>query len=232
MTSIIHAVGFIVTSAIVVLVFIFAIADLAARLEFIQEKLPWLQRWLEKRSSVVYLLVVAIFLQVLFLSELKDKEISPIPAVSLPPFATIPAPIIHEEDRSIIQEVNRPTVAPVVRSEPSLRDRANKLANELQAFTEERDKHLPSYTESGTLTLEQRQAIEAPQRDYRQETYKLYDERFSVRVVTIVQEFKAMGVDVSQIESCAAYGLCPTMPIPIQLHALAARLDDNGNVRR
>jgi hypothetical protein len=52
---------------------------LAARLEFIQEKLPWLQRWVEKRSSVVYLLVVAIFLQVFFLSELKDKEVPPVP---------------------------------------------------------------------------------------------------------------------------------------------------------
>jgi hypothetical protein len=74
MPSIIHAVGFIVTFAIIVLAFIFAVADTAARLEFIQEKLPWLQRWLEKRSSVVYLLVVAIFLQVLFLSELKDSR--------------------------------------------------------------------------------------------------------------------------------------------------------------
>jgi hypothetical protein len=77
MLSTTHAVGFIVTAAIVALAFIFAFVDLAARLEFIQEKLPWLQRWLERRSSVVYLLIIAIYLQVLFLAELKRKEVPP-----------------------------------------------------------------------------------------------------------------------------------------------------------
>jgi hypothetical protein len=129
-------------------------------------------------------------------------------------------------------QVQKSPAVPVVHHESSLRDRANKLANELQSFNDDRDKHMPGYSESGPLTFEQRQAIEAPYNAYRQQTYKLYEERFSVRVVTIVQEFKALGVDVSQIENCAAAGLCPTMPIPIQLHALAARLDDNGNVRR
>jgi hypothetical protein len=231
MPSIIHAVGLIVTTAIVVLVFIFVIADSAARLEFIREKLPWLQPWLEKRSSVVYLLVVAIFLQAFFLSELKDKEIPPVPIFS-PVFTTIPAPVIHEEDRTIVQEVNRPTVAPVLRREPSLRDRATELADELEAFTEERDKHMPPMYVRREMSPEERQAAQAPQLAYRQENYKIYYERFSVRVLTVVAEFKALGLDVSSIENCAASGMCSPTPIPIELHALAARLDDDGNVRR
>jgi hypothetical protein len=98
MLSITHAVGFIVTAAIVALAFIFAFVDLAARLEFMQQKLPWLQRWLERRSSVVYLLIIAIYLQVLFLAELKRKEVPPVPIFS-PYFRSIPAPIIEEPDR-------------------------------------------------------------------------------------------------------------------------------------
>jgi hypothetical protein len=231
MEPVLHAIGFIVTSAIIALVFIFVFADLAARLEFIQQKLPWLQRWLEKRSSVVYLLVVAIFLQVFFVSELKDKELPSVPIFS-PVFATIPAPIIREEEQYANQGVNKIPMSPVVQREPSLRDRANKLANELQAFTDQRDKHMPEIHESVPITSEQRQAIENPWRTYQQETYQLYDKRFSVRVVTVVAEFKARGIDVSPIENCAASGVCAPTAIPVELHALAARLDDNDDVRR
>jgi hypothetical protein len=230
--AVLHAVGFIVTSAIVLLVVIFLIAGAAVRLEFIRDKAPWLQHWLERRHSVVYLLMVAIFLQLGLLSELMLKEVPPIPIISSPLIATIPAPIIQDEARYEKQEVNKTTVLPILQRQPSLRDRANKLADELQDFTRGREKHLPEVHEKEGMTSEQVQAELLPQRTYQQETEKIYLDRFSLRVVTIVQEFKAMGVDVSQIEGCAAYGICPTMPIPIQLHAFAARLDDNGNLRR
>jgi hypothetical protein len=224
MEPVLHAVGFIVTSAIVLLVVAFVIADAAARLEFIRDKLPGLQRWLEKRNSVVYLLVVAIFLQVGFLSEFMLRDMPEVPVFRPPAFATIPAPIIQQQDR--------PAAVPMLRHELSLRDRAIKLAKELQAFTDQRDKHFPPLYENGPMTPEQVQLATAPQFNYRQETDKLYDQRFSVRVVTVVAEFKALGLDVSPIENCAAAGMCSPTPIPVELHALAARLDDNGNVRR
>jgi hypothetical protein len=165
------------TTAIIVLVVIFVIADSAARLEFIREKLPWLQPWLEKRSSVVYLLVVAIFLQAFFLSELKDKEVPPVPIFS-PVFTTIPAPIIREEVPNANQGVNKTTVPPALQREPSLRDRANKLANELQDFISERDKHSPEVHEKEGMTSEQVQAELLPWRTYQQETEKVYIDLF------------------------------------------------------
>lgn len=64
-------------------------------------------------------------------------------------------------------------------------------------------------------------AVLTPQRAYQQQTYELYEKRFSVQVVTVVQEFKALGIDVS-IENCAAVGVCSPIPISVELHALAA----------
>jgi hypothetical protein len=139
---------------------------------------------------------------------------------------------LMKKRESRLDQLPVPSRTPVLRYGISLRDRANKLANELQAFDDERDKHYPSTYVNRDMTPEQQRAATAPRFNYQQETYKLYTERFSIRVVTIVQEFKGLGIDVSQIENCAVAGVCPAMPIPIQLHAFAARLDDNGNVRR
>jgi hypothetical protein len=139
---------------------------------------------------------------------------------------------LMEKRESRIEHVSVSAGTPVLRYGSSLRDRANKLANELQAFTDQRDKQLPSFYASRDMSPEQQRAAQSPQLTYQGQTYELYEKRFSVRVVTIVQEFKGLGIDVSSIEACAASGVCSPIPIPIELHALAARLDDNGNVRR
>jgi len=224
MEPILHVLGFIVALVVIVIGVLFAVADSAARLEFIRDKFPGLERWLEKRSSIVYLLVVGIFLQAVFLFELISKEVPEVPTFKPPAFAAIPAPII--------QEMDRPVASPVPLHESSLRDRANKLANELQAFMDKRDKQMSDFSQTITQTPEQQTALRSPYNDFIQETYKMYTDRFSIRVVTIVQEFKALGLDVSSIERCAATGICSPYTLPVALHALAARLDDNGNVRR
>jgi hypothetical protein len=224
METVLQIANLVVTTACVLVGLIFIIGDSAARVEWFRDKFPRLQGWTERKNSVVYLLLVTLVLQVLYISDLGLKEFPPVPNVSLPAFATIPAPIIQQTERSTaVSAPSRGT---------SLRDRANKLANELQAFTDERDKHMPPLIEKGPMTTEQLQAAQAPQYHYLLETYKLYEKQFSVRVVTVVAEFKAHGLDVSPIESCAAAGVCSPTPIPVELHALAARLDDNGNVRR
>ena len=125
------------------------------------------------------------------------------------------------------------TQAPPPHQLASLKDRTNKLAAELDAFERDRVKHgPPGVTITNKMSPEEQQELMAPSQAYNQQTYEIYNKRFAVRVVTIVQEFKAKGMDVSEIENCAANGFCNPTPIPVELRAFASRLDADGNVRR
>jgi hypothetical protein len=222
MESILQTVNVVVTSAVILAAAAFIIGDSAARVEWFRDKFPRLQKVTDRKNSVVYLLLVAIVLQVIYIADLGVKETSSVPNIYLPPFATIPAPVIHEEERPVLAS----------QRELTLRDKANKLADELQDFTNKRDAHLPPIIEKSPMTPDQVQAAAAPQTAYRDETYGLYVKRFEVRVITMVAEFKALGLDVSSIEKCAPFGFCSPTSIPVELHALAVQLDDNDNVRR
>ncbi len=111
----------------------------------------------------------------------------------------------------------------------SLKSRANKLAAELASFEQSRSKGFPDCISSANSTPAQLQACKDAE-IYQQETNMMYSKRFSVRVVSIVQEFKAKGIDVTFVEYCAAYGICNPTPIPIALRAMAIRIDENGDV--
>jgi hypothetical protein len=53
----------------------------------------------------------------------------------------------------------------------------------------------------------------------------------ALRIMEIVQEFKAKGVDVMNIENCAALGWCG-IPLSTQLRAMSERLDGGDHLRQ
>jgi hypothetical protein len=57
-----------------------------------------------------------------------------------------------------------------------------------------------------------------------------YYTRFGPRVLSIVQQYGAKGVDVKMIEMAASNGYMPNN-IVLQLRAFANRLDENGNLK-
>jgi hypothetical protein len=148
-------------------------------------------------------------------AKLNAKPVVPF-QVTIPPITIPPAQVL----------IQPPTPQPGI----SLKGRTNKLATELEAFENGRSKGFPGCIQSANSTPAQLKSCEDA-RVYSQETYKMYTDRFAVRVVTIIQEFKAKGVDVSAIENCAAYGCGGPHPIHLELRAWASRLDDRGDLR-
>ena len=120
---------------------------------------------------------------------------------------------------------------PTVEPESSLRRRALELAGELAAFDKGRSQDYPGYTVTNKMTAEEQDAITKPAKAYDSMTYQLYQQRYAVPTVGIVQEFKAKGMEVSTIEQQAQYGY-RLAELVTSLRAMAGRLDERGNVRR
>jgi hypothetical protein len=136
--------------------------------------------------------------------------------------------VVREEGgRPLNVQVQQP---PVPEPEDSLRKRTLKLAGELATFDKQRAKNFPGYTTTSDMSPQQQRAAMAPAQAYNDSTYKLYEERFAVPTVGIVQELKAKGMDVASIEQIAQYG-SPIKELVTSLRAMAGRLDAQGNVR-
>lgn len=140
----------------------------------------------------------------------------------------IKAEIHKEGDRPVKVEIRQP---PTPEPQDSLRKRALQLAKETDTFWQQRQKSAPGYIVTNKMTPEEQQAKMAPAQAYMAETTRLWGQRFAPNVMGLVQEFKAKGLDVSSVESCAPYGFCQT-PIWLELRMLAGRLDAQGNVKR
>jgi hypothetical protein len=134
---------------------------------------------------------------------------------------------VREEGSRPIKVEMPPTVEP----ESSLRRRALKLAAELAAFDKERSKDYPGYTVTNKMTAAEQEAITKPAKAYDNMTYQLYQQRYVVPTVGIVQEFKAKGMDVSAIEQQAQYGY-RLAELVTSLRAMAGRLDERGDIKR
>lgn len=79
---------------------IFVAADMFGRVDYLKEKVPWLNRILERRGAIAVLLLVTVFLLTGDVFELVIKEV---PDVPLPPIVVIkppPTPIIQQQRES------------------------------------------------------------------------------------------------------------------------------------
>jgi hypothetical protein len=113
----------------------------------------------------------------------------------------------------------------------SLRRRALKIVGQLADFDKERSTGFPGYTVTNKMTPEEQNAVMKPAEAYNRRTYELYQQRFAVPTVGIVQEFKAKGMDVSAVEQQAQDGY-RLAELVTSLRAMAGRLDQRGDVKR
>jgi hypothetical protein len=117
-----------------------------------------------------------------------------------------------------------------VPAETSLKSRALQTADDLDRFFAKRSKNEPSCVQTSSMTAEEQRAIIQPCAKYNLETQNEYA-KFAPTIMSMVQEFKAKGISVQDIENCAPLGFCG-IPISTQLRAFAARLDAKDNVKR
>jgi len=118
-----------------------------------------------------------------------------------------------------------------VPSEGSLKSRALDAASEYERFFRERAKHAPTCTQTSGMSPEEQRATLEPCTKYYFETMGEYQQRFAPNVMAIVEEFRAKGVNVRDIENCAPQGFCG-ITISVQLRAFASRLDAKDNIKR
>jgi hypothetical protein len=116
-------------------------------------------------------------------------------------------------------------------SEASLKIRATQAADEMERFFRSRARHEPTCTQTGKMTPEEQRAVIAPCAKYTGETWDQYAIRFAPKVIAMVEEFRGKGINVKDIETCAAQGFCG-IAISVQLRAFAAQLDAKDNVKR
>lgn len=102
------------------------------------------------------------------------------------------------------------------------------VCSEMEQWVKERLKTNP-FPAAADPTKATPKEMEA-QNTYWQKFSNDYYVRFGPRVLAIVQQYGAKGIDVKMIEQQAAYGSMPN-DIIIKLRAFANRLDDNGNLK-
>jgi len=118
-----------------------------------------------------------------------------------------------------------------VPTETSLKSRALRAANEYERFFRDRTKHAPTCTQASSMSPEEQRAVLEPCNKYTFETMNQYAQRFAPNIMAMVEEFRAKGMSVRDIENCAAQGWCG-IGISVQLRAFSARLDAKDDVRR
>jgi hypothetical protein len=118
-----------------------------------------------------------------------------------------------------------------VPSEVSVKNRAVHMANELERFFQKRAKHQPTCVQTSTMSPEEQRVVIEPCSKYNLETMNEYAWRFAPEIMAMVEEFRAKGINVRDIENCAPQGWCG-IAISVQLRAFAARLDAKDNVKR
>jgi hypothetical protein len=107
--------------------------------------------------------------------------------------------------------------------ETSLKVRSLEAADEYERFWRTQPKS-PACNQTSTMTPEeQRKAIEPCNIWWNKRTAD-YQRLLAPRIMEIVAEFKAKGVDVLNIENCASMGFCG-IPLSVQLRAFSLRLD-------
>jgi hypothetical protein len=113
--------------------------------------------------------------------------------------------------------------------EDSLKVRSLKAADEYEQWWRRQSKS-PDCNQTSTMTPEeQRKAIE-PCAAWFSQRQADYQRLLAPRIMEIVQEFKAKGVDDLNIENCAASGFCG-IPLSVQLRSFSLRLDGQDHLK-
>jgi len=115
-------------------------------------------------------------------------------------------------------------------SETSLKARAVRTADDYEKFWRTRPK-TPECLQTSQMTPEEQRTAMAPCNAWQFKIMQEYSERFAPTIMAMVEEFRAKGINVRDIENCAPSGFCG-IAISVQLRAMAARLDASDNVKR
>jgi hypothetical protein len=113
----------------------------------------------------------------------------------------------------------------------SLRNRTLKLADEVDAYFKQRDKHAPNCIQNSKMTPEEQTAVLKPCTIYYFATEGLFQQTFGSRIFSTKLEFEGKGLDADGLSSCVKGG-CPHSAIGSMLRGLAMRLDSQGSVKR
>jgi len=208
--------------------FVFVVIDMLGRVGYLKDKVPWLDRMLERRAAIGILLLVAIFLLTGDGYELLNKEAPPIPS----------GPTV------ILKSVLPFTISFSDESPTSLRRRTLKLADQVQKFLVERatNPDRPRVAIAGSYgpnpSDEEKLAIKRWQ-EYDQETIDTYTRLYRNLMVGIVMEYKNKGVPVGYLDSSLSQHL-PTLYMYgqvgdwgddlAQFRNLAYRVDPHDNL--
>jgi hypothetical protein len=128
------------------------------------------------------------------------------------------------------QEMEIAGLRSLIPSEQSLKVRATRTADELVTFWKTRPKQ-PVCTQTSKMTPAEQQAAITPCTQYQMVVMQQYSEQFAPAIMAMVEEFRAKGISVRDIEHCVPDGFCG-IAISVQLKAMAARLDAKDNVKR
>jgi hypothetical protein len=119
-----------------------------------------------------------------------------------------------------------------VPNEGSLKTRALDAASQYERFFRERAKHQPTCNQAPSMSPEEQRAVLEPCTKFNLEMVSEYQQRLAPNIMAIVEEFRAKGVNVMNIENCAPQGWFCGISISVQLRAFANRLDAKDNIKR
>ena len=77
------------------------------------------------------------------------------------------------------------------------------------------------------MTPEQQQAAIAPCISHDRKVIEQYQQRFAPIILAMVEEFRAKGVNVQDIEHCAPEGLYCGLSMAVQLRAMSNQLNEH-----
>lgn len=202
--------------------------DWFGRLEVLETRHPRVHRFVESRSlRLVLLLLVFAMLATDLQTNLKELNSEPLIVK-----VSVPSPDPGAKNAEVEQlKAEIAALKAQIPHEGSLKIRTVRMADDLDQFFRQRAKHAPTCNQTSTMTPDEQRAVIAPCSKYYFEGQSQYQGRFAPEVMAMVQEFKAKGVDVRNIENCASESICG-IAISVQLRAFAALLDANDGVKR
>ncbi len=111
----------------------------------------------------------------------------------------------------------------------SLKVRLIEAAEEYDQFWQKYPKG-PMCTQTNTMTPEQQRKTIEPCTNYFLKRETDYQQLMAPKIMALVQEFKAKGGNVLNIENCAAAGYCG-IPLVVQLKAFSLQLDTRDTLK-
>jgi hypothetical protein len=140
---------------------------------------------------------------------------------------------VHQKEIELASvKLERDDLKNKVPNEGSLKTRALDAASQYERFFRERAKHQPTCNQTPSMPPEEQRAVIEPCAKYNLEMVSEYQQRLAPNIMAIVEEFRAKGVNVMNIENCAPQGWFCGTSISVQLRAFANRLDAKDNIKR